>query len=122
LAIEARANHHIEECVEKKQVTQQEAAAAQRLAPLAKWILLPRLAGRRRRIVPEKPPHNAVAKICARRNALVHVNFDRLKRTLPSKREVLSWFDGFVAAMEDMNVVLNRVRRPRQSVLRIGKV
>jgi hypothetical protein len=121
LAIEARANHHIDELVERGRLTENEAAVLQRLSADAKWFLLPKLAGSRKRFDRDKPPHQAVAEICGKRNILFHVNFRRLSEGLPNAGKLLSLFRDFVAAMEDMNVVLKRVRRPRRRVLEIGR-
>lgn len=120
LAIEARTNHHIDELVEKGRLTEEEAAVLQRLSADAKWFLLPKLAGARKRFARDKTPHQAVAEICRQRNVLFHVNFRRLNDGLPDAGKLLSLFREFVAAMEDMNVVLKRIRRPRQRVLEIG--
>ena len=54
LAIEARANHLIDEWFEKGRLRYEESEAAQRLAPNAKWFLLPRLAGSRKRLSSRK--------------------------------------------------------------------
>jgi hypothetical protein len=51
LALEARANHLIEELYEKGRISDPEARAAQRLTPEHKWFLLPHLAGRRKSLV-----------------------------------------------------------------------
>lgn len=111
LAIEARANHLIDELREKGKIGVGEADAAQRLPPEHKWFLLPELAGRRRRLRDDVSPHQAVKEICAQRNALMHFNFGKL-RLLP-RGKMISLFQQFVEAMEDMNVVLGRVRRRR---------
>ncbi len=122
LAIEARTNHLIIELAEKGRLSQVESEAAQRLPPLEKWVLLPRLAGRKGRVQTDRSPHQAVAEICNRRNALVHVHFDKLTTQLPDKARMLRLFSGFVEAMEDMNVLLGRASRPRKRVLRLGHV
>jgi hypothetical protein len=120
LAIEARANHLIDELVEKEKITDEESEAAQKLSAGAKWFLLPRLAGSRKKLSSKKAPHQAVAEICARRNALVHVNFAKLNKHLPPPGKMLSLFRDFVRAMEDMNVVLGRTRRHRSRVQSLG--
>jgi len=118
LAVEARSNHLIAELVEQGKLTEDEGRGAERLPPREKWCLLPKLAGRRRRIDLSRQPHQAVAEICATRNALVHVNFDRLK--VPTSNKMLSLYSGFAKAMEDMNVVMGRVRKERKYVSRIS--
>ena len=120
LAIEARANHLILEQAEKGRISEAQANAAQRLPPLEKWILLPRFAGKRTLIRTDTNPHQAIAEICKRRNALVHVNFDKLTKYLPNKTKTISLFKEFVIAMEDMNVKLNRISRPRKGVLKLA--
>jgi hypothetical protein len=120
LAVEARANHLIIELTEKGGLSADQGRAAQRLPTLEKSLLLPKFAGRNARIAVDQGPHQAVAEICGRRNALVHVNFNRLAAELPTKTRMLGLFRRFVAAMEDMNVRLGRIARPRKSVLRLG--
>jgi hypothetical protein len=122
LAIEARANHLIDEMVERRQISKKLGEAAQRLRTDEKWFLLPRLAGKRKQLDPSKPPHQAVRDICALRNSLMHVKYESLlRRQLPPTRKVLSYFRYFLEAEEDMNVVLGRVRAPRQRVLDMGQ-
>ena len=121
LSIEARANHLIIELVERGKLSADQGRSAQRLPPLDKWLLLPSLAGRRTKIATDKAPHQAVAEICRRRNGLMHINFQKLRSSdMPSKTKMLALFRGFVEAMEDMNVMLRRVRAPRKRVLRLG--
>ena len=121
LAIEARANHLIVEIAEKGEITEAQAKAAQRLPPLEKWILLPKFAGKRALIRTDRKPHQAIAEICKRRNDLVHINFDKLTpQYLPNKTKTISLFKDFVIAMEDMNVKLNRISRPRKGVLKLA--
>jgi hypothetical protein len=123
LAIEARANHLILEQAEIGKISEDQAHAAQRLPPLEKWTLLPRLAGKRALVKTDSSPHQAIAEICQRRNALVHVNFDKLTKHLPNKAKTISLFKSFVIAMEDMNVKINRgVSRPRKSVLKLANI
>jgi hypothetical protein len=119
-AVEARANHLIDELVEKGRLAEEEAESLQRLPPDKKWFLLPRLAGSRRRLQRNRMPHQAVAEICARRNVLFHVNFRRLNEGLPDSGKMLALFREFMVAMDDMNLLLRRVRRPRRLVLDIG--
>jgi hypothetical protein len=52
----------------------------------------------------------------------MHVKFDEIARKLPAVETVESYFKGFVEAMEDMNVVLDRgVPAPRPEVLAKGR-
>ena len=120
LAIEARANHLIDELVERGRLSESESTAVQRLSAEAKWFMLPKLAGVRKRLDPARPPHQAIVELCALRNALFHVNFKRIQDRLPPAGKMLSLFSGFVAAMEDLNVVLGRSTRPRRAVLELG--
>jgi hypothetical protein len=121
LAIEARANHLIDELVEQKEISDAVGRAARFLPTRAKWFLLPTLAGKSTKLRDDEIPHQAVATICDLRDALIHVKFDHLTN-LPNPGYLQSLFENFVVAMEDMNVVLGRNgelgRRPE--VLRIG--
>jgi hypothetical protein len=120
LAIEARANHLIDELCEKRKIGAGEADAAHRLPPEHKWFILPKLAGRRRSLRDDAPPHQAIKEICAQRNALMHFTFGKLR--LPSRGKMISLFKQFVEAMEDMNVVLGRVRRRRRYCERLKDI
>ena len=121
LAIEARANHLIDKLLDDNRISRAESVAAQRIAPEQKWFLLPKLAGRRRRLPDNAGPHQAVKEICTRRNALVHVDFGKLSEQLPAPRKMLSLFRGFVQAMEDMNVLMRDTRGPRKRVTRLAE-
>ena len=121
LAIEARCNHLIDDLVEKGRLSEEEGAAIQRLPARAKWFMLPRLAGSRARFDPGRKPHSAIAEICGQRNALVHVNYTKLGQGIPSADKALALFRDFVEAMEHLNVVLRRIRRPRRRVLDVGR-
>ncbi len=112
LAIEARANHLIDELREEGKITADVAEAAQRLLPGYRWFILPKLAGRRRGLRDDIPPHQAIKRICSRRNPLMHFKFSRLQ--LFPRGEMISLFNDFVDAMEDMNVALGFVRRGRR--------
>ena len=117
LAIEARANHLIEELKEEKTISNDVAEAARRLPTKHKWFLLPALARVPTVLDGGNPPHQAIAQICGLRNDLMHVNYTNLKKRLPTAATVLNWFSDFVVAMEDMNVILERIRRKRRKVL-----
>lgn len=121
LAVEARANHLIQKLLDDKRISEAEAEAAQRIPTEQKWFLLPKLAGRRRRLRADAGPHQSIKEICARRNALVHVDFGKLSDQLPNAGKTLSLFNGFIEAMEDMNVLLRDARQPRKRVVRLGK-
>jgi hypothetical protein len=121
LAIEARANHLIEELVEQGTINADIADAARRLSPKHKWFLLPTLAGVSKSLDSAKPPHQAIAQICALRNDLMHVDYAKLQQRLPTPNTALSLFANFVAVMEDMNVVLGRIAKARKEVLDIGQ-
>jgi len=120
LSIEARANHLIDELLEKGIISKDEANAAQYLPPQNKWALLPKLAGKRIKIDFSRPPHSAISQICALRNDIMHVRYFNIKRKLPKPKPLLSHFKNFVIAMEDMNVILGRINKPRKAVLNIG--
>ncbi len=121
LAIEARANHLIEELQEQGKVSPDLAWAAKRLPPKHKWFLLPTIAGVRKTLDAGRLPHQAIAQICTLRNNLMHVDYATLRSKLPNPNMALSWFTAFVEAMEDMNVVLGRVRRARKTVRALGR-
>jgi hypothetical protein len=120
LAIEARANHLIDELFEKGIISEDEADAAQYLPIKNKWALLPKLAGKRIKIDFGKPPHSAISQICVFRNDLMHVRYFNIKKKLPKLKTLLSYFNNFVIAMENMNVILGRINKPRKTVLNIG--
>ena len=121
LAIEARANHLINELAEQGKITQDVAEAARWLPIKHRWFLIPSLAGVQSTFDSSTGPHQAVAQICEWRNDLFHVDYPSLKNGLPSPDTILSYFRRFVEAMEDMNVVLGRgIDRPRKEVLDIG--
>lgn len=120
LAIEARANHLIDELSEKGIIGKDEADAAQFLPPQNKWALLPKLARKRTKIDFSKPPHSAISQICALRNDIMHVRYFNIKKKLPKAKTLLSYFNNFVIAMENMNVILRRINKPRKKVLNIG--
>lgn len=63
----------------------------------------------------------SILEICELRNRLMHVSYSGLQEGLPQGRKILSLFEGFVKAMEDMNVVLGRIKKERKKVLEIGK-
>lgn len=121
LAIEARANHLIEELVEDGKIDPDVGKSVQRLPTKRKWFLLPRLAGRRKRLDPKKQPHQSIVEICTRRNSLLHVDYAKLQKKLPGSQKTLKLFDEFIKGMEDMNVVLGRIKKPRQKVLKISQ-
>jgi hypothetical protein len=118
LAIEARANHLLEELQESRTISPEVCHAARHLPPQAKWFLLPRLAGKTAQLDASRPPHQAVAQLCALRNRLLHVDYMGLHNRLPTKAQTLSDFRGFVAAMADMNVVLDRWPAPKPEVVK----
>ena len=120
-SIEARANHLIEELREAGTIGFDLANAARWLPPKEKWFLLPALAGVRVQISSASGPHQAVAQLCDLRNDLMHVSYDQLAAKLPTAQTALSYFERFVEAMEDMNVILGRHQNPDPEVLRIGR-
>jgi hypothetical protein len=122
LAIEARVNHLIEELVEEGRIDKDLGRAARWLPTKHKWFLLPALAGTAKKLDAGCMPHQAIATICELRNDLMHVQFDKLS-SLPTGVTLQNLFANFVAAMEDMNVVLNRERPtgPIQKVLDMGR-
>ena len=122
LAIEARINHLIDELEEQRRITKEVAEAARWLPTKQKWFLLPSLAKKRTTIDFSKMPHQAISEICDRRNDLLHVKYKGLlAKKLPSPAETLTLFKNFVWAMENMNVILGRIRKERRKVLAIGE-
>ena len=122
LAIEARANHLIDELAEDGGLSKDTARAAKWLPTKEKWFLLPALAGKGIQLSAAIQPHQAIAQICDLRNEIMHVRFDEIVRKLPAVGTIEGYFMGFVEAMEDMNVVLERgVPAPRPEVLAKGR-
>jgi len=119
LAIEARANHLLEVLVEEGVVSADVAESARWLPTKAKWFLLPTLAGKPNTLDSGSGPHQAVAQLCDLRNDFIHVDYAKLKRRLPSSGAVLSYYQRFVEAMEDMNVVLGRHDEHSNEVLKL---
>ena len=111
----------ISELEDSKRISENESRVIQQLNIKDKWFLLPKIAGKLHKFDDSKPPHQAIVEICTLRNSLIHVNFDQLHRKLPTKNKMLSLFKQFVLAMEDMNVVLGRVRKVRKRVIDISK-
>ena len=120
LALEARVSHLIEELKGDQVLSTHEASAVHFLRTKEKWALLPKLAGKSTTVSFERPPHQAIAQLSSLRNDLFHVNYDRLVERLPSTQNAVKLFNEFVAAMEDMNVVLSRHPEPDQDVLGIA--
>jgi hypothetical protein len=120
LALEARESHLVEEFRDKNLISRKEAEAVHRLNIERKWALLPRLAGKRKRVEYDKLPHSAIVKLCKYRNMIFHVKYDELVANIPSIAEAVDLFNGFVYAMEDMNVILKRHKKHRKRVLRIA--
>ena len=108
LAIEARANHLLDELVEKHQVSEDVAAAVRHLPPKHKWFILPSLVGKSSKVSATDGPHQAVAQLCELRNDFIHVNYGSIKPRLQNKGELLSYFRRFCEAIDDMNVLLGR--------------
>ena len=121
LAIEARANHLIDELEEKGTISKGVAEAARWLRTKEKWFLLPVLARVTTTLDSDEMPHQAISEICRYRNKLIHVKYEKLlKRELPKPGEMLSLYKNFVWAMENMNNVLKSIKKERDGVLEIG--
>ena len=123
VAIEARANHLIEWLVESGKISPETGRAARWLPTREKWFLIPALAGVSKRLDSTAGPHQAIAQLCEMRNDALHVNYAKLHDRLPAAGTMLSYFQRFVEAMEDMNVVLGRGDRtaPLPDVLKLGR-
>ena len=120
LAIEARINHLIEELLEERRISRDVADAARRMPTKHKWFLLPALAGKSTTLSASAGPHQAIAELCELRNACIHVSYDQLLKNLPPAGKMLSCFQKFVEAMEDLNVVLGRHTQADPVILKIG--
>ncbi len=120
LAIEARANHLLEELFEEGRISEDVADAARQLSTKHKWFLLPALAGKSTTLSASAGPHQAIAELCGLRNDCIHVNYDQLLKNLPPAGKILSCFRRFVEAMEDLNVVLGRHSQADPDILKIG--
>ena len=122
LAIEARANHLIEDLVEQGKVPATVARAVQWLPTADKWFAIPDLLGGPP-LPDDNGPHQSIRQLGSLRNDLMHANYARLGKKLPKRGAVLTCFENFVAAMEDMNVRLGKGGRTeaRPAVLRLGR-
>jgi hypothetical protein len=120
LAIEARANHLLDELVENGTISEDVATAARWLPTKHKWFLLPTLAGKSVTLDSATGPHQAVVQLCTLRNDFLHVNYAAMKPRLQDRGAIISYFRRFVEAMEDMNVVLGRNKVPNPDVVRKG--
>ena len=118
LAIEARANHLLDELIERGKISHSEGEAARWLPTKHKWFLLPKLAGVTAKLDDASGPHQAVSQICSLRNNLLHVDYAGIQKQLPTPDGALSLFAKFVEAMEDMNVVLGRHNKHEKEVLK----
>jgi hypothetical protein len=119
LAIEARANHLIYEAKEKALIAGDVAKAVRWLRTEDKWFILPALARKKRRISSSQMPHQAISQICSYRNDLIHVNYKKLgRKPLPTPKSLISLYNNFVRAMENMNIVLKEKRKERKSVFK----
>jgi hypothetical protein len=103
-------------------VSKDEACAVHFLRTNEKWALLPKLSGKVAVVDFSCRPHQAVAELCGLRNDFFHVKYDQLVESLPSPRKVVNLFNDFVEAMEDMNVILGRVKKHRKTVLNIALI
>ena len=121
LAIEARANHLIEELAESGILSYETARAARRLPTKEKWFLIPARARSNSKIESASGPHQAIAQVCDLRNDFLHVDYSGILGKLPTADAMLSYFRRVVEAFEDMNVVLKRTAEPRPEVLRLGR-
>jgi histone H3/H4 len=119
-AIEARANHLIEELQENQIIDKETAVAAQYFPTNMKWFLLPMFAKIPTKFDSSKGIHQGINEICKARTSLVHVQFSKISETLPKPNKMLRLFKDFVEAMENMNVVLERVEKEREEVLKYG--
>lgn len=120
LALEAREAHLVEELKDQRKLTELEAKAVHFLGLQEQWALLPKLAGKRTVISFDKVPHQAIAELASLRNDLFHVKYEYLVRRLPPAQKAVSLFNQFVEAMEEMNMILGRHRKPHSKVLKIA--
>lgn len=119
LAIEARANHLIYELCERGKITDRVAKSALWFLTEEKWFFLPTLAKASTKIKTGQMPHQAISQICEYRNDLIHVKYAKLgKKPLPTPRNMISLYNNFVRAMENMNVIIKGIRKERMTVLK----
>ena len=119
LALQAREAHLIDELREQDKITAAEASALHHLGIKEQWDLLPKMAGFNNSIRYDRVPHQVIRELDGLRNNLFHVNYDKLVSVLPKGKKAVSIFNQFVVAMEDMNVILKRHRKPWKRVLAI---
>jgi hypothetical protein len=112
LAIEARANHLIHELHERGRIAEKVAKSALWLPTEEKWFFLPILAKSSTKTKTGQMPHQAISQICDYRNDLIHVRYAKLcKKPLPTPRNMISLYNNFVRAMENMNVIIKGIRK-----------
>ena len=121
LAVEARANHLIDELIEKSEITEAEGRTAQQLPARDKRFLLPRIAGVKTPLSDKTIPHQAIVEICTMRNNLAHVNFKRLRSALPNPSKMLALVRDFGLAVDGMNIKLKRSRKGNTRLRAVGK-
>jgi hypothetical protein len=109
-AMEARANHLVEELFEAGAISEDVARAARSLAPGDKWFLIPTLAGSQAWLNAASPPHRVIALLCDLRDDIVRLDDTALRERLPSAATMIGYVEEFVAALEDLNVILRRNR------------
>ena len=117
LAIDARANHLLHEMKEERIIDINLRNAIKNVRGEYRWALLPILVGKEK-ISFDKEPHNAIREIYKLRNSFVHLRYEDVKfiEKIPSKRKTLRYYNCFIVAMEDMNVILGRAESGRTYV------
>ena len=119
LSIEARANHLIEERVQKGLLPQDKARSILTKNNFEhKWRFLANAACQGIKL--DETPHDSVRKLQQLRTGIMHVEFEKVKNGLPSAAECLDLFNDWIKAMEDMNVRLGRHEKPDPTVLTIA--
>jgi len=124
LAVDARANHLLHELEEKRSINKTLRNAVLRLDTKNKWALLPTLNGKENKISYDDRPHQAISELFGYRNQFIHVIYERddFLDELPSKSKTIGYYNDFIEAMEDMNVLLGRHKEKSEVILKKLKV
>jgi hypothetical protein len=122
LAAESRASHLIHEAVEKHLISNTKENKYRNLSISGQWEILPKVFGQNTNVDFLKEPHDSIQQLSDLRKHLFHVNYGELKMQLDALTpdNVIKLFVNFVYAMEDMNVLIGRINKPRPEVHEIA--
>jgi hypothetical protein len=118
LAIDARANHLLYKFEEEGKIDKNKREEIEHVTGEYRWKKLPTLIGKKK-INLDKPPHSAIKKIYEVRNDFIHLHYEEFIKKIPDKNNTCQYFNDFVDAMEDMNVILGREEPGRQYVKKL---